>query len=324
MDTINLKKILVAIPAHNEELVIVEVVKKIKTVTEKDNRHTYSLVVFDDASKDDTVAKLKNNNFNVYEIKKSFGLGNVFTHISTYFLENDYDYLITIDGDGQFDPNDIGKIIEPILNQEADMVTGSRFLKESQTTNISWLKKFGNKIGAKYISSILREKYFDVTCGFRAYTEKAILKLHTFSDFTYTQEVFLNLGFKKITIKEVPIKTMYFKNRKSRMVKSVFSYIIKSLKIILKSIIVYSPMRLFSKLGILSFVVTLISGVFIFFWDQSTGSVTPYKWVGVTAIVSSIIGVILYCVGILLQITSRLQITAEEQLYLIKKNAYKR
>ncbi len=321
IDSVKKMKILVAIPSHNEQDSIMGVVQGVINETKKFDP---TIVVFDDASNDGTQTLLKENDVTSLRIKKSFGLGHVFSQITKYFLEKGFDILVTLDGDGQFDPKDIKKILQPIIDGSTDMVTGSRFINGATTTNISRLKYLGNKLGAQYISSVLKHKYHDVTCGFRAYTKDAILRLHTFSDFTYTQEVFLNLGFKKIAIKEVPISTTYFKERKSKMVKSVFAYIVKSLKIILKSILIYSPMKLFGTLGIVSFLITLLSGVFIFFWDQSTGGVTPFKWVGVTAIASSIVGVILYSVGILLQITSRLQITTEEQLYLIKKNTYGR
>ena len=321
MDSTN-TKILVAIPAKNEESTILGVVENINIFTKNSNLGDFSIVVFNDKSKDGTKEILENKGHKVFTISKSFGLGHVFTKITEYFLENNFDLLVTIDGDGQFNPEEISKIIQPILERKADMVTGSRFLKDSKTINISKVKKLGNKMGAKYISSVLKEKYYDVTCGFRAYNKEAIMRVHTFSNFTYTQEVFLNLGFKKLIIKEIPITTTYFKERKSKMVKSVFNYVLKSFKIIIKSILVYSPMKLFGKIGALCFLITLFSGIFIFFWDQSTGSVTPFKWIGLTATISAITGVVMYSVGILLQITSRLQITAEEQLYLTKKNIY--
>lgn len=319
MDTKNTQKILIAIPSHNESETILKVVNDINSSVKNLD---YSLVVFDDASKDNTQELLKKHNVENYLIKESFGLGYVFSCITKYFLEKKFDILLTIDGDGQFNPKDIENILKPIMENSADMVTGSRFMENSKTKNISFIKKIGNKVGAKYISSILKKRYYDVTCGFRSYSREAILKLHTFSDFTYTQEVFLNLGFKKLIIKEIPIHTEYFTNRKSKMTGKIFQYIYKSIKIILKSMLIYSPMKLFGTLGLFSFFITFIAGVFIFFWDQATGSVTPFKWIGVMAIASSIIGVIFYSVGILLQITSRLQITQEEQLYLIKKNTY--
>lgn len=313
-------KILVAIPSHNEEKTIVDVARNIER--ESVGLDT-TIVVFDDASSDQTPALLGQNTITSFQIKKSFGLGHVFSEITKYFLEGRYDVLLTIDGDGQFDPKDIQKIVQPIVNGSADMVTGSRFITGATTKNISRLKYIGNALGARYISSILKHRYYDVTCGFRAYTRDAILRLNTFSNFTYTQEVFLNLGFKKLTIREVPINTTYFKERKSKMVTSVAAYIIKSLKIILKSILVYSPMKLFGRLALFCLFTSLASGVFIFFWNMSAGTVTPFKWLAIVSLVLGSLAVFLYCIGILLQITSRLQLTLEETLYYQKRETYK-
>lgn len=312
MDTKNTQKILIAIPSHNESETILKVVNDINSSIKNLD---YSLVVFDDASKDNTQELLKKHNIENYLIKESFGLGYVFSCITKYFLEKKFDILLTIDGDGQFNPKDIENILKPIMENSADMVTGSRFMKNSKTQNISFIKKIGNKVGAKYISSILKKRYYDVTCGFRSYSRKAILKLHTFSDFTYTQEVFLNLGFKKLIIKEIPIHTEYFTNRKSKMTGKIFQYIYKSIKIILKSMLIYSPMRLFGGLSLACLTLSLFSGTFVFFWDMSNETVTPFKWLAITSLILGSLAIFLYCVGILLQITSRLQLTNEEILY---------
>ena len=320
MESISSKqKILFAIPAHNEEAVILDVVTNISSATQSiQNTHNH-VVVFDDASTDKTRTLLQSHGFEVHTIPTHRGLGYVFSQIVHYFLKNDFDILVTIDGDGQFDPQDIKEIITPLQSGEADMTTGSRFMNTSETLNISRIKSIGNKIGARYISSVLNKKYYDVTCGFRGYTRDAIFKVHTFSDFTYTQEVFLNLGFKKVNIKEIPIKTTYFKKRKSKMVTSVFSYMFKSFKIIFKSILIYSPMRLFGVLALFLAILAIISGIFVLFWNMHAGTVTPFKWVGVTSVTSIVLGTLLYCIGVLLQITSRIQLTLEEQLYLTKK-----
>ena len=283
----------------------------------------FSLVVFDDSSTDKTPEIILENNVNSVRIRKSFGLGHVFSCIMKYFLENNFDILVTIDGDGQFDAKDIKKIINPIKKGEAQMVTGSRFMPGSTTKDISWIKKIGNKLGASYISSVLQDKYNDVTCGFRAYTKEAILKLHTFSNFTYTQEVFLNLGFKKVPIKEVPITTIYLKERKSKMTKSIFRYIFESIKIIVKSMLVYSPMRLFGKISFAFFTVSAVTGISVFMWDKIHGTATPFKWLALTSLVCILISILSYSLGILLQITSRLQLTVEEELYYQKKNLFK-
>jgi len=320
MDSLSTKKsVLIALPAKNEGAVINKTITELKTFVQNQNLHEFDIVVFDDASTDKTRKEVESLGVKVYMITKSHGLGYVFSHIIKFFRSKNYDFLVTMDADGQFDHNEITKLLEPLTEDEADFVTGSRFMKSSKTTGISKIKKIGNKIGARYISKILGEKFTDVTCGFRAYTREAIMKLHTFSDFTYTQEVFLNLGVKKLSIVEIPITTVYFRERKSRMIKNVFSYIYKSLKIIIKFMILYAPMRLFRMLGNIFFIIAVLTGIFVFFWNMKIGTVTPYKWLGVTSVTSGILGVLMYSLGLLLQITSRIQMTLEELLYQIRR-----
>ena len=86
--------------------------------------------------------------------------------------------------------------------------------------------------------------------------------------------------------------------------------------------ILYAPMKLFSFLGNLSFFLALASGVFVIVYDTIHGTLTPFKWMGVTGMSLGIAGIVFYCTGLLLQITSRIQLTQEESLYYLKKKEY--
>lgn len=313
---------LIALPAKNEATRIRETLLGIASFTSTQNSFNFETVVFDDASTDNTSEIVTQLGQSHYLISKSHGLGHVFSLIIEHFLSRDFDYLVTIDADGQFKAQEIEKLLHPLLTGNAVMSTGSRFMNGSQVNSISAIKKWGNKIGAWVLSSILNETYHDVTCGFRAYTRTAILKLHTFSNFTYTQEVFLNLGIKKLPITEVPVSVVYHKDRKSKMTKSVLAYIYRSLKIILKFLVIYAPMKLFGFIGNISFILGIGCMVFVFIWDHTHGNVTPYKWVGILGVSLMGSSVIFYALGILLQITSRIQLTSEEGLYYIKKKEY--
>jgi len=136
--------------------------------------------------------------------------------------------MVTVDGDGQFPTSEIPKLIEPILNKEADFVTASRFLREEDyPENISMTRLWGNKQVARIISLLVGRKFYDVSCGFRAYSKEALLNLNLFGQFTYTQEVFIDLAMKGLVIKEVPIQGIrYFKGRtkRSRVFKGAFNY----------------------------------------------------------------------------------------------------
>lgn len=311
-------KILIFLPAQNEEKTVASVINDAKREL-KDNSIEADFLVISDGSTDETKIEAEKSGAFVIDHKEKRGLGFIFREAVEYTIKNNYKILITIDSDKQFKESQIIDFIRILEKDEADFVTGSRFLPQSKTINISGVKKLGNKIGAWYISSILKKKFSDVTCGFRGYNREALLRLHTFSDFTYTQEVFLNLGIKKLSIKEIPVTTIYHKERKSKMVKSIFSYISKSLKIILKFAIVYAPMRLFGTLGNLSLLISIASGIFVFFWNKTTGEVTPYKWLGVLGVSAGGAGLLFYSVGILLQITSRIQLTIENVLYESRK-----
>ena len=93
-------------------------------------------------------------------------------------------------------------------------------------------KFFGNRIMSFLINKIVGHKFYDVSCGFRAYSKNALLRLNLFGEFTYTQETFLDLAFKKISIIEVPIKVKGIREHgKSRVASNLFRYAFQTSKI---------------------------------------------------------------------------------------------
>jgi glycosyltransferase involved in cell wall biosynthesis len=146
-------KVIVQIPAYNEEKTIERVIKeiprKIPGVSE------IKVLVIDDCSSDKTseIAQ-KAGADKVFRNKNNMGLGTTFKRGIEASLKLGGDIIINIDGDGQFNPKEIPKLLKPILNNGADMVTGSRFLPESVTENIPKAKKWGNKRFSKLISRI--------------------------------------------------------------------------------------------------------------------------------------------------------------------------
>lgn len=314
-----MSKILISIPAKNEEQMIGSVIESSKSVLEKALNITPSIIVISDGSTDNTADIAKSLGAFVIVHKKSKGLGSVFGEAVEYAIENKFDIMLTIDGDGQFDTNDIPALLKPVIEKEAAFVTGSRFLTKSKVTGIPRSKYIGNKIMSRLISSILQEKFTDVSCGFRVYSREALLHLNVFSKFTYTHETFLNLGVKKIHIQEVPISVKYFKDRTSRIASSLFRYAIQTTKIILKSVIHYRPMRLF---GFISFVTAavgfpLLAGVTIRY--ALTDLITPFKGIAITSIILLIISFGSFCTGIILEIMSRMQLSIEKNIYYARK-----
>ena len=205
-------KLIIIIPAYNEEKTIAEVIKRIPEnivgVSEK------QVIVIDDGSTDRTAELAGEAGAFVFSHPKNAGVGEAFSTGIKKALENRADIAVTIDADNQFNPDEINVLIQSIIKGKADVVLGSRFVGQNKPEGISRMKLFGNKYMAKFISFLSGQKFCDVSCGFRAYSKQALLNLNLFGKFTYTQELILSLKFKGLRIKEIPVRARYFENRK--------------------------------------------------------------------------------------------------------------
>lgn len=171
LKTKNQKKILLIIPAYNEEENILKTCKKIK----KENK-TLDFIVINDGSKDRTLDILKNNNLPHINLIHNLGIGGAVQTGYKYALENDYDIAIQFDGDGQHDIRYVEKLIKPIINGEADFTIGSRFIEELSTFKSSVARRIGINIISFFIKIFTGKKIYDTTSGFRA-VNKDIIKL---------------------------------------------------------------------------------------------------------------------------------------------------
>lgn len=162
-------KILVIIPAYNEEKSIVSVVENLK---QKCSNVDY--VIINDCSKDSTEKIIKEKGYNYISLPVNLGIGGGVQTGYRYAVENSYDIAIQIDGDGQHDPIYIEKLIKPIINGEADMVIGSRFIeKEGFQTSI--MRRLGINFLKFLIKLCCKQEITDTTSGFRA-TSKGLTK----------------------------------------------------------------------------------------------------------------------------------------------------
>jgi len=232
------KKILVIIPAYNEENTIVDVIQKIPPEV---NGYILNILVVDDGSTDKTAEKSRSMGVLVFSHSKNMGLGIAFASGLSYAIRLQPAVVVNIDADGQFDPADIPKLVKPIIASEADFVTGSRFLDIKEIPGMPKIRLFGNKIVTKLINFLTKNNFTDVSCGFRAYSYDTILKLNLSAKFTYTHESFLSLCFQNVHIKEVPISVRYFAGRKSKITQSLWKYTVSIIIIIIRSYCGYNP-----------------------------------------------------------------------------------
>ncbi len=164
----NEQKILVIIPAYNEEGAVGKVVDEVRNhLPEVD-----SLVV-NDGSSDLTSEKAKEAGAVVLDLPFNLGIGGAMQAGYKYAFEKDYGIAIQVDGDGQHDPKEIPKLLKVLEEREVDMVIGSRFIGDSKFKS-SMMRRVGISIFSKVISLIVGQKITDPTSGFRAANRKAI------------------------------------------------------------------------------------------------------------------------------------------------------
>lgn len=240
-------KLIVIIPAYNEEDNIENTIKNIPTkITGIDK---IELLVINDGSLDNTAELAFKAGATVVSHKNNTGVGSAFMTGVRNTISKGADIVVTLDADSQFNPEQIHELVVPILNKQLDVVIGSRFLRE-KPVGIPKIKFFGNKIFSSLVSWAINQKFSDTQTGFRAYSKEALFNISVVNEFTYTQEVLIDLKFKKLRIGEIPVLVLYNNKRKSRVVKNVFSYSYKALSIIIKSLVFHRPILAFGLFGL--------------------------------------------------------------------------
>ena len=201
MKNLNILKITIGIPAYNEEKNIASIITKLKKITD-------SIIVCDDGSSDTTSDISKNLGAIVITHKKNMGYGVAITSIFQKAKELNIDLLVTFDADGQHRVEDIEKVVEPIKNNTADLVIGSRFLDKK--SNVPNYRKIGIKVITKITNVSIKKKLTDSQSGFRAYNKQVLSQISP-SDIGMgiSTEILIKSSSKGLRIMEVPVTILY-------------------------------------------------------------------------------------------------------------------
>lgn len=159
-------KILIIIPAYNEEKSIEKVVENLNS-----NFPQYDYIIVNDGSTDNTEEICRKNNYNYVSLPVNLGIGGGVQTGYLYATKNNYDIAVQMDGDGQHDPAYVEKLIEPLINGEADMTIGSRFI-EKDGFQTSFMRRMGILFLRGVIKMCCGVSITDATSGFRATTKK--------------------------------------------------------------------------------------------------------------------------------------------------------
>lgn len=280
--------------------------------------------VIDDGSSDDTAQIATNHGASVVRDGGQKRLAFRFREAVDIALARRADVMVNIDGDLQFDPEDIPKLVEPIVKDEADFVAADRFSDEKtgdnrRPKNMSMGKYLGNRLGAKVVSRLSRHEFHDVTCGFRAYNRSALLALNIDGTYTYTQESFQVLAMKRMRILAIPVGVKYHAGRESRVVQSVLHFIAISAVSILRSYRDFAPLRFFGWLGFIPFIFGVGFLAFFFIHWIVAGQFSPYKFTGFAGVYFLTMGIIFWALGLVADMLSRMLNNQEKILERVKR-----
>lgn len=311
-------KLVAQIPALNEERSIEQVLSAIpRDIPGVDE---VVVLVVDDGSRDRTAELARAAGAVVVSHARNRGVGAAFRTGLAKATDLGADIVVTLDADGQFDPADIPKLVDPILKGEADFVTASRFLDPALVPEMPATKRWGNDFMARWVSSLTHKRFQDVSCGFRAYSKNAYLRLNLLGNFTYTHEVFLTLAFADVPIQEVPVRVRGVREHgKSRVANNLFHYGWRTASIILKTYRDYRPLAFFSKIAAVLIGLGILFLAFLMSVKIQTGVFTPHKWSGFAGAAFLGAGGAVFLVGVVAEMLDRIRASADEALFRIRR-----
>ncbi len=248
-------KLVIQIPCFNEGDTLAETLQDLPAVLPGVDE--IQVLVIDDGSADNTSQVARDMKVEqVVRLPSNTGLANAFSVGLKRAIELGADLIINTDGDHQYRGEDIEKLIQPILAGEADMVIGDRQVGTLQ--HFSKTKRFLQKFGSYIVRWASGTKIPDTTSGFRAFSREAALRLSIFSGYTYTLETIIQAGKKGIAVTSVPVGVNVVQ-RRSRLIRSTTSYILRSGATILRIFMMYEALRVFLSLSALP----LAAGIFL-------------------------------------------------------------
>ena len=230
-------KVLMIIPAYNEEKSIVNTVNMIRSTKLK--KHTLDYIVVNDGSSDNTKNECLNNNINFIDLPVNLGIGGAVQAGYKYALYNDYDIAIQFDGDGQHDASYIEKLVKEISNGN-DIVIGSRFVSDLSEFKSTAVRRVGINFLSRLIKICTKRRIYDPTSGFRACNKKIIKEFASDYPIDYPEpDTIVTIIKKGYKVSEIPVKMNERKEGKSSLNSNIFKplyYMIKvSIAIIISS-----------------------------------------------------------------------------------------
>ena len=310
-------KLIIQIPCYNEAetltIALNDLPKHIDGIDE------IEYLIINDGSKDDTVKVAKEWGVDyVVNFKCNRGLAKGFMAGLDACLRNGADIIVNTDADNQYCGEDIEKLVRPILEGKADMVIGERPIDD--TAHFSPLKKKLQHLGSWVVRKASKTDIPDAPSGFRAYSRDAAMRLNVVNEYTYTLETIVQAGRNRMSVTSVPIRTNA-ELRPSRLFKSMFGYVKRSMVTILRAFLMYRPLMSFSIIAAVLFGLGVLLGVrFLVFVFAGNGGGHVQSLILVSTLMLS--GVMTFIVGLQADIIAANRKILEDIQYHVRKLDY--
>lgn len=292
-------KLIIQIPCLNEAETLAVALADLPR--EVEGFDTVEWLIIDDGSTDNTAEIARANGVDhVVRHPVNRGLAVGFMTGIEACLQRGADVIVNTDADNQYCGADVPALTAPILAQQADIVIGARPIE--QTEHFSWIKKKLQHLGSWAVRVASKTDVVDAPSGFRAISRDAAMRLNVFSAYTYTLETIIQAGQSNLRIASVPVRTNP-DLRPSRLVKSISSYVRRSLVTILRVFAIYRPLVLFAWTGTFFMAVGLLGGLRFLYYLVTEGGEGHVQSVILTSLCITL-GMILYMMGFLADLIS--------------------
>jgi glycosyltransferase involved in cell wall biosynthesis len=302
-----MRKLIIQIPCFNESEVLAGTLAALpRSVPGFD---CVEWLVIDDGSRDQTAEVARRCGVDhIVVLPQNKGLARAFMAGIEASLKAGADVIINTDADNQYDAGSIPDLVQPILDGRAQIVIGARPIMEVR--EFSLVKKLLQRLGSAVVKIASRAPIPDAPSGFRAIHREAALRMCVFNDYTYTIETIIQAGRNNISLASVEVKVNPAV-RPSRLVKSIPSYVRRSLFTIVRIFILYKPLRFFLVLGTLFLVPGIALGVrFLVHYFAGDGSGHIQSLI-LTAILL-VSGILMYLAGIITDLIAANRVLLEE------------
>lgn len=310
-------KLIIQIPCYNEaetlEVALNDLPKQLEGVDQ------IEYLIINDGSHDNTVEVARKWGVqHVVNFKQNKGLAKGFVAGLDGCLRCGADIIVNTDADNQYCGEDIAALIRPILDGEADMVIGERPI--DKTEHFSFVKKKLQHFGSWVVRKASRTDIPDAPSGFRAFSKEAAMRMNVVNDYTYTLETIVQAGREKIALSSVPIRTNA-ELRPSRLFKSIWGYVKKSVLTILRAYMMYRPLMCFTLLAIPSVAVGLGIGIrFLYYLAHGTGGGHIQSLILACTLI--IIGFLTFMIGLLADVIGANRKLLQDVQYHLKRMEY--